>query len=126
MHRAASFAVTAAAAVLLAAAPAAAQDIAAGEKAFNKCKACHTLEKGGAHRVGPNLHGMFGRTAGAVEGFKFSDAMKNSGVVWTPETVDQYITRPREFIKGNRMAFAGINNAEERANLIAYLQQATK
>lgn len=125
MLRAASFAVTAVAAVLLAA-PAAAQDIAAGEKAFNKCKACHTLEKGGAHRVGPNLHGMFGRAAGAVEGFKFSDAMKNSGVVWTPETVDQYITRPREFIKGNRMAFAGINNAEERANLIAYLQQATK
>lgn len=126
MFRAASFAATAAAAVLLAAAPAAAQDIAAAEKAFNKCKACHTLEKGGAHRVGPNLHGMFGRAAGAVEGFKFSDAMKNSGVVWTPETLDQYITRPREFIKGNRMAFAGINNAEERANLIAYLQQATK
>ncbi len=113
-------------AALLAAAPAAAQDVAKGEKAFAKCRACHTLEKGGANRVGPNLHGMFGRTAGQAEGFKFSDAMKNSGVVWTPETVDQYITRPRDFIKGNRMAFAGIANEQERKDLIAYLQQATQ
>ncbi len=96
-----------------------------GRVLFLQCRACHGVEVGGAHKVGPNLSGMFGKPAGFAEGFAYSDALKSSGVVWTPETVDQWIERPSSFIPGNRMVFVGIPKAEDRANLIAWLMQET-
>lgn len=101
-------------------------DPAKGERLFNRCKACHTIEKGGADRQGPNLHGVFGRTAGTKEGYNYSKAMKASGVVWDNDSLDAYITNPRAFIPGNKMIFAGLKSEAQRADLLAYLAQATK
>jgi cytochrome c len=99
-------------------------DVEAGEKVFNKCKACHVPDEA-QNRVGPHLVGIFGREAGSVEGFKYSDAMKESGVTWSEETIAEYIADPRGYIKGNRMAFVGLKDDEEIADLIAYLKEAT-
>ena len=99
-------------------------DPAAGEKVFNKCKACHVADEA-QNRVGPHLVGLFGRQAGSVEGFKYSDAMKGSGVTWSEETIAEYIADPRGYIKGNRMAFVGLKDEEDIANLVAYLKEAT-
>lgn len=113
------------AALLLASGPAFAQgagDPAAGEKVFNQCKACHTIEAG-KNRVGPSLHGVVGRAAGTAEGFQYSPAMKSSGLTWTPENLDKYLTDPKALVPGNKMAFAGLKKPEDRANVIAYLSQ---
>jgi cytochrome c len=99
-------------------------DADAGEKVFNKCKACHVADEA-QNRVGPHLVGIFGRQAGSVDGFKYSDAMKESGVTWNEETIAEYIADPRGYIKGNRMAFVGLKDEEEIADLIAYLKEAT-
>lgn len=108
-----------------AAAPALADgDPAKGEKLFAKCKTCHTLEAG-KNKVGPSLAGVFGRTAGAVEGFKYSDAMKGSGVVWSEETMEEYLLKPKDFIPGNKMTFPGMKEESDIDDLIAYLKQAT-
>ncbi len=113
----------AAVAGLLISAPAFAQgDAAAGEKVFAKCKACHTVEEG-KNRVGPSLHGVVGRAAGAVEGFKYSSAMKESGITWNEENLDKYLEKPKDFIPKNKMVFVGLKDAEDRANVIAYLAQ---
>lgn len=101
-------------------------DAAKGERLFNRCKACHTVEAGGADRQGPNLHGVFGRKAGTKEGYNYSKAMANSDVVWNDETIDAYITDPKGFIPNNKMIFVGIKNENQRADLIAYLKQATQ
>ena len=82
-------------------------DAAKGEKVFKKCKTCHSLEAG-KKKVGPSLAGVFERTAGTLEGFKFSQAMKDSGIVWNEETLDKYLTKPRKFLKGTKMAFPGL------------------
>ena len=103
-----------------------AQDVASGEKLFNRCKICHAVEEGKRSPVGPSLHGVFGRAAGSVEGFKYSDAIAASGVVWDEETIDAYITNPREYIPGNKMNFPGLKKEDQRADLIAYLKEATQ
>lgn len=113
------------AAAALSVVPAAhAGDAAAGKKVFAKCMPCHNADKP-QNKVGPTLVGLFGREAGSVEGFKYSDANKNSHVVWTAETLDGYLKDPKAFMPGNKMVFAGIKDDEDRANLIAYLEQAT-
>jgi cytochrome c len=96
-------------------------DAAQGEKVFNKCKVCHAVDEA-KNKVGPHLVGIFGRPAGSVEGFKYSDAMKESGVTWNEETIAAYLADPRGYIKGNRMAFVGLKKPEEIADLIAYLK----
>jgi cytochrome c len=100
-------------------------DAVRGEARFQECAACHKLDAG-ANEVGPSLHGLFSRKAGELADFRYSPAMKRSGVAWTPETLDKYIADPQAFIPANRMPYAGISNAGDRADLIAYLQKATK
>ncbi len=97
----------------------------AGAKVFKKCKTCHVVTSG-KHRVGPSLEGVFGRTAGTSQGYKFSNAMKaygKSGVVWDAAALDIYLEKPRKVVKGTKMAFAGLKKAEDRADVIAYLRQ---
>jgi cytochrome c len=100
-------------------------DAAAGEKVFKKCKACHALEAG-KKKIGPSLNGVFGRTAGAVEGYKYSGAMTGSGIVWDETTMDAFLAKPKEYVPKTKMTFAGLRKEEDRANLIAYLMEATK
>jgi cytochrome c len=102
----------------------AAGDPAAGQKVFNKCKTCHEADQA-KNKVGPNLVGVFGRKAGSVADFKYSDAMKNSNVVWSETTIAEYVKNPKEFVPGNKMVFPGLKSDQEVADLIAYLQQAT-
>ena len=99
-------------------------DAAKGEKVFAKCKACHSLEAG-QNKVGPSLAGLFGRKAGSVEGFKYSDAMVNSGVTWDEAQLSKYLENPKEAVAGNKMAFPGLKKEEDRNDVIAYLKQAT-
>ncbi len=93
-----------------------------GEKVFKKCKACHSLEEGGKSKTGPNLFGVFGRAAGSFEGFKFSDAMKNSGIVWDEQKLGEYLTDPKAYVPGNKMAFKGLPEEADRLAVIAYLK----
>ena len=103
-----------------------AADAAAGQAAFAKCKICHTVDAGGRNLVGPNLHGVFGRKAGTADGFTYSAAMKNSSIVWDDDTMAKYLRDPRGSMPGNKMAFPGIKNDTEMADLFAYLHEATK
>ncbi|GAB4376645.1 MAG: cytochrome c family protein [Kiloniellaceae bacterium] len=116
--------ITFTAAVALAGPALAEGDAAKGEKVFNKCKACHTVEAG-KNRVGPSLHNVVGRTPGTVEGFKYSKAMQEFGAshTWDEETLSAYLEKPKDLIPGNKMAFVGLNKAEDRADVIAYLKQ---
>jgi len=100
-------------------------DAEAGKKVFAKCAVCHVVDKP-QNKVGPTLHGVIGRPAGTVEGFKYSDAMKNSGLVWDEATLDAYLENPKEHVKGTKMAFAGLKKPEDRANVIAYIAEASK
>ena len=97
-------------------------DPAAGAKVFNKCRACHVVDED-KNRVGPYLHGVIGRPAGTAEGFKYSDAMKDSGIVWSEETIAEYIADPKAYVPGNRMAFPGLKKQEDIKNLLAYLKE---
>jgi cytochrome c len=100
-------------------------DAAKGKKVFNKCRTCHNadVEK---NKIGPHLVGLFGRQAGAVEDFRYSDAMKESAIVWDEETLEDYLKDPKGYIPGNKMPFAGIRKDDELDDLIAYLEEATK
>ena len=100
-------------------------DAARGEAKFQDCAACHKLEAG-ANNVGPSLHGVFTRKAGELADFRYSPAIKRSGIVWSPETLDKFITDPQAVVPANRMPYAGMASASDRADLIAYLQKATR
>lgn len=107
--------------------PASAQDdqVAEGEKVFKKCAACHMVGPDAKNRVGPELNGVVGRTAGTLDTFKYSEAMAKAGadgLVWSEETLSEYLTNPKEMIKGNKMAFVGLKKPEERAAVIAYIE----
>jgi cytochrome c len=94
----------------------------AGAKVFNKCKACHTVDEE-KNKVGPHLVGIIGRPAGSVEGFKYSDAMADSGIVWEDETLTAYLKDPKGYVPGNKMVFVGLKKDEDIADLLAYLHQ---
>lgn len=96
-------------------------DAAAGEKVFGKCKACHKLD--GGDSTGPHLNGVVGRAVAGVEGYSYSDGMKAHGGDWTPDALQEFLTSPKSIVKGTKMTFAGLPKVEDRANLIAYLQQ---
>jgi cytochrome c len=108
-----------------AAAPAAAQDAAAGQRVFNQCRACHTPEAGGRNGVGPNLHGVVGRRAASVEGFRYSANMRQlaeGGLTWTTENLQRYLANPKDLVPQGTMAFAGLRNEQQRNDVIAYLE----
>jgi cytochrome c len=102
---------------------AAAQDVEKGQRSFNKCSPCHAIGPGAENKVGPDLNGLDGRHAGAVASFNYSEANKNSGLVWNEATFKDYIRSPQAKIPGTKMAFAGITNPQEIDDLWAYLKQ---
>jgi cytochrome c len=99
-------------------------DLTKGKVLFLQCRACHSLvpeiEPG---KIGPTLYGVLGRTAGTAPGFVYSEAVAQSGIVWTPEQIDHWLERPSDFLPGNKMVFVGIGDPQDRANIIAYIQQ---
>jgi cytochrome c len=100
-------------------------DAAKGKAQFGICKICHSLDAG-KNLVGPSLHGVIGRTSGTAPGFAYSDAMKAKALVWDDANLDKYLADPKGFIPGNKMLFAGVKKDDARADLIAYLNEATK
>ena len=100
-----------------------AQDLAAGEQSFKKCLPCHSVGEGAANKVGPQLNGLDGRKSGTAPGYSYSDANKKSGLVWDEATFKEYIVNPMAKIPGTKMAFPGIKNQTEVANLWGYLKQ---
>jgi cytochrome c2 len=109
--------------------PSRAQDdeAAAGEKVFKRCGACHAIGEGAKNKVGPELNGIIGRTAGTAEGFTYSDAMTEAGaagLVWNADTLAEYLANPKAKVPGTKMTFAGLKKPEEITAVIAYLTQA--
>ncbi len=100
-------------------------DPANGARQAQICRACHSLDEGGANMIGPSLFGFFGTTAGTREGFEFSAALREAGFVWTPRALDAWLAQPGRFLPGNRMTFAGVHRPGDRDDLIAYLLQVT-
>jgi len=105
---------------------AAAQDVDKGQRSFNKCLPCHAVGPGGQNKVGPELNGLDGRQAGTSANFSYSDANKNSGIVWNEATFKDYIRSPQAKMPGTKMAFAGVTNPPEIEDLWAYLKQFDK
>ena len=100
-------------------------DVKRGEKLFDECRACHAVERG-TNGVGPDLHGVFGRRAGALDDFRYSPALKKSGITWSRQTLDSYVADPQKAVPANRMPYGGMPEAKDRADLLEYLQQAFK
>jgi cytochrome c len=109
----------------LASGTAVATDANKGKKVFNKCKACHTM-KAGKNKIGPSLHGIMGRKAASVPKFKYSKAMKASGLTWDDKTLRKFLKKPKKLVKGTRMSFAGIKKQKQMDNLMAYLKKTSK
>ncbi|HWA49748.1 MAG TPA: cytochrome c family protein [Dongiaceae bacterium] len=123
MQRSLMAAVVAAGFIQFSAGVALAADPVAGQKAFAVCKACHQVGEKAKNGVGPILNGVVGRPAGSVEGFKYSDAMKSSGITWDEAALDEYLKNPKAKVPGNKMAYAGLKDDTKRADVIAYLSQ---
>ncbi|GAC1585622.1 MAG: hypothetical protein NVS3B5_20030 [Sphingomicrobium sp.] len=98
-------------------------DPAKGQQVFNKCAACHNADKGGANQLGPNLWNVLGESIGQGKGFAFSDALSKKGGTWNWDNLSQWLTSPRNFAPGTKMTFAGLGDAQDRANVIAFLNQ---
>lgn len=92
-----------------------------GKKVYNKCKTCHIIDKE-KNKIGPHLVGIIGRAAGTVEGFKYSDAMKNSGIVWNDEEILAYLEKPKKYIPKNKMVFPGLKKEKHRLAVLAYIK----
>ncbi len=93
----------------------------AGRRVFAQCRSCHVIQEGALHRVGPNLHGVFGREIGTAEGFTYSQVVRDENFVWDADHLDHWLQNPQTFLPGNRMAFAGVRDETQRRDLIAYL-----
>lgn len=100
-------------------------DLANGQRVFARCRACHTITEGGPNMTGPNLYGVFGRAAGAAEGYNYSTAVKQAGFVWDADHLNNWLENPRTFLKGTKMSFAGIPDATDRRDVIAFLKVET-
>ena len=100
-------------------------DVRGGERQAQICRACHSFDEGGANMIGPNLFGFFGKQVAAVEGFDYSQALREADFTWTPRALDAWLVQPNRFLPGNRMTFAGVSRESDRADLIAYLLTAT-
>ena len=96
-------------------------DAEAGKKVFKKCKTCHTFDPG-KKKIGPHLKGVVGRKAGSVEGYKYSKAMAGTDITWDEANLDQFLTKPKAFVKGTKMSFRGLSKESQRADVIAYLK----
>ena len=94
-----------------------------GETIYHKCQGCHSIDR---NRIGPKHMRLFGRQAGSLPDFDYSEAMKNSGIVWNEQTLDTFLADPRGTVPGTKMTYAGIKDPQDRADLIAYLKEATK
>jgi len=97
-------------------------DASRGEKIFKKCASCHNVAKGEGAKVGPNLFGVVGRARATFAGFAYSDAMKAKGGKWDPESINQFITKPKDFVPGTKMAFPGLKKPQDRADVILFLE----
>jgi len=102
----------------------AAGDPVLGKRQFASCTGCHTVEAGGLNKIGPNLHGVVGRRAGSKDDYTYSKAVRNADIVWDEQQLDKYLTKPQEFLPGNKMPFVGVGRPDVRANIIAYLKDA--
>jgi cytochrome c len=111
------------AALLASAGVAVAQDAAAGEKVFSKCKICHQIGEGAKNMVGPVLNGVVGRPAGSYEGYHYSDANKNSGITWDEAALKEYLKDPKAKVPGTKMVFPGLKSDDDINNVLAYLKQ---
>jgi len=96
-----------------------------GAKVFKKCLACHSVEKGGPNKIGPNIFGVLNRRAGSISNYKYSKAMLAYGKVWSFEEMNGFLTKPKDWIKGTKMSFAGLKNAKDRAAVILYMNEKT-
>lgn len=99
-----------------------AQDAEAGKKVFTKCAACHSIGPGAKNKVGPELNGILGRKAGSLEGFKYSEALKGSGITWDDANLKEWVANPKKLVPGTKMIFPGVKDEIERDDLIAYLE----
>jgi len=104
--------------------PAGAADATRGQEIYRKCASCHTIEANGRNRAGPRLHGLFGRVAGSVADYRYSEALKSSGIIWTDQTLDAYLKDSEAFVPGTKM-YGGLSQDQDREDLIAYLKGVT-